>query len=286
MKKVIVTVLLSTFVVGLLSFGADAQRRRRRRRQPAAEAPAQSVAIAPMLGELRWGWSKQTLIRYQTKRIQAAYRPRMHKAPGALEQENLRLERDRAIRRMNQSYVEFRGQTSGHDSGFLRNEFTHDNGEAMVRVRAETSEDYYFFINNRLWKWYRAFDASVYEGVTFEQFAEALQGQFGPARQRSGALYEGGETMQWLEWEDEHTRLRAIDNTTFYGFYCLVLESKETLSNLASLRRNRQQRGQGRHALVDAVTNPDNEVANPDDNTDVADRITGRIRNRQDAPED
>lgn len=288
LKRVLVGVLASTFVVGLLAWSAgdaDAQRRRRRGRQPAEERTPHSDAIAPALGEIQWGWTKRQLLEYFTRKIRAEYQPRINKARDAMTEDRLRHERDQRIRRMRESYVEFRGQTSGYDSGFLRDEFTHNNGEAMIRVRSENADDYYFFINDHLWKWYRAFDASVFEGADWEQFGQALQARFGPARERTGSLVEGGDERTWLEWQDDTTRARAIDNNTFYGFYCLVFEEKATLERLGELRRNRRRRGRNSHALVDAVTGDGDEAANPDANADIVDRITGNIRNRQDAPD-
>ncbi len=286
LKRVLVGVLASTFVVGLLLWSAsDADAQRRRRRQRAEERTPHSAAIAPALGEIQWGWSKRQLLEHFTRKIRAEYQPRINKARDAMTEDRLRHERDQRIRRMRESYIEFRGQTSGYDSGFLRDEFTHNNGEAMIRVRSENADDYYFFIRGRLWKWYRAFDAAVFQGADWQQFGEALQARFGPARERRGTLVEGGDERTWLEWQDDTTRARAIDNNTFYGFYCLVFEEKATLARLGELRRNRRRRGRSSHALVDAVTGDGDEASNPDANPDIVDRITGHIRNRQDAPD-
>ncbi|MEM9074691.1 MAG: hypothetical protein AAGE52_39715 [Myxococcota bacterium] len=289
-KRVVAGVLTSSFVVGvaLWSTGdADAQRRRRRGRQaqPRAEQTPHSEAIAPALGDVEWGWSKRQLLGYFTKKLRAEYQPRINKARDAMTEDRLRHERDQRIRRMRDSYVSFTGQTSGYDSGFLRDEFSHNNSESMVRVRSDNADDYYFFIRGRLWKWYRAFDSSVFQGADWAQFGEALQGRFGPARERTGALVEGGDSRTWLEWQDDATRARAIDNNTFYGFYCLVFEDKGTLSRLGELRTNEQRRGRRSHALVDAVTGDGEEAENPDAHADIVDRITGNIRNRQDAPD-
>ena len=97
----------------------------------------------------------------------------------------------------------------------------------------------------------------------------------------SHAAEDYEEIQQAIE---ETSRLRAIDQTHFYGFFCLVFESKDTLGNLATLRRNVAPPRNTTHALVEAVTNGQGETANPDSNGDIVDRITGHIRNRQDAP--
>ena len=128
--------------------------------------------------------------------------------------------------------MRFNGRTTGWDVSFIRDEFTHGNQEAMLASVDENSQNFYFFIGDRLWKWYKAFNADVFQGKTFAQFAQAVQGRFGSARERSGELVQGGGERHWLEWQDPNTRLRAVDNTRFYGFYCLVFEDKGTLSQL------------------------------------------------------
>ena len=147
------------------------------------------------------------------------------------------------------------------------------------------SQNFYFFIRDRLWKWYRAFNADVFEGQDFNAFRGALQGRFGEGRTQSGALHEGGDTRQWVEWQDDATRLRAVDETQFFGFYCLVFEDRRTLANIATLRANPDSRRRARstNSLIDAVTQPETSEGR---NQDIVDRITGNIRRRTDAEED
>lgn len=277
MSRVLIGVIVSCFVAGTFMVGgdADAQRRRRRRRAQ-QERPVEtphSDAIAPALGEVRWGWTRDQLMEHFTTKIREAYQTRINRAAGAIEEDQLIHERDVKIRQLRRGYVRFDGTTSGYDSGFLRNEFTHNNRESMVRVRTENAEDFYFFIRGRLWKWYRAFDASVFSGADFEQFSQALQGRFGEGRTRRERT--NGHTEQWVEWQDTDSRLRAVDQTRFYGFYCLVFESKTVLSQLDQLRTNEDNRNQRRtHSIVDAVTSGNDTGAGR--NSDIVDRITGR----------
>ncbi len=287
MKRVLAVVSVSIFVVTAFTVVADAQRRRRRApRQQQQPTTPMSPGLSDALDPIEWGWSPRKLVTHFRRQIREEYRDRIAKAPGAIEEDRLGHERDVKMRRLRESYVRFDGTTTGHDSGFLRDEFTHGNGEAMVRVRNANSDDYYFFINNKLWKWYRAFGSHVFQGADFEQFGSALQGRFGEARLvENQTLQEGGRELTWLEWQDEQTRARAIDNNSFYGFYCLVFESKSAVEQLPNLRRNTQARGRRGHALVEAVTSGE-EGASSDGHQDVVDRITGNIRRRVDAPED
>jgi len=280
MKRVVIGVLFSTFVVGLLTYGTEAQRRRR---QPRQQVAPQSEGIAEALGELRWGTTNREVYNHFVGKIREAYRERLSKARDAMHEDNLRRQMNDEIQRIRRSYVRFNGQTTGWDVSFLRDEFTHGNHESMLVVRDSNSQNFYFFINDRLWKWYKAFDAEVFAGQTFAQFAGALHGRFGRALEREGRLTERGQEKRWLEWQDSASRLRAIDENRFYGFYCLVFEDKGTVARLAELRTNNMRRNTGSHALVDAVTQDTDAQL---ENQDVVDRITGNIRRRTQAPEE
>ena len=290
MKKAVAIALAASVFVLAFADNADAQRRRAprggRRGRPAAapqEAPV-SEAISPAMGALHWGMTKaEVLTQFQTQ-IRERYRPQLAKAAGAIEEDRLRAEMGDELRRLRESEVCFRGEHTGWDASFIRDEFTHNNNECLLVNNDGNSQNFYFFINSKLWKWYKAFNAEVFQGQNFAQFSTALQARYGRSRQGTGELVPGRGSRQWLEWQDATTRLRAIDQTHFYGFFCLVFEEKETVANLATLRRNAPPARDGRHALVDAVTSGEGETANPDANPDIVDRITGNIRNRQDAP--
>jgi len=290
-------------VVSAVSLDAEAQRGRRGRAgsrsgRGSATAPAEapdSAAIAPALDEvgIHWGTNPHDTFEHFSGQISEAFRPRIAKATGAIEEDRLRAERDEDIRRIRTSYIRFRGQASGWDTSFLRDEFTSGNNESMMVVREDEthSTSHYFFINDHLWKRYQAYDASAFgAGVTFDQFAEAIQRRFGPGVARSGSLVEGRPPTRWIEWQDATTRLRAVDQTRFYGFFCLVFEERATLAQLPTLRTHTITREAGGHALVDSILRDDSEGSSAggtgggDAHADIADRLSGRTRHRTDAP--
>jgi hypothetical protein len=286
MKRMLIGALL-----GLLAFGASVdlahagpkKKGPKKAQQQQQEAP-QSAEIGNAMGDLKWGASRDEVLGKFVAQIQEKYRPQLAKATGAIEEDRIRAKMREEIARLKDSVVDFNGRKTGWDVSFLKGEFTHHNAESLFVVKDETSQNYYFFIQGRLWKWYKAFNADVFKGKSFDQFAEAIQGRYGRARATEGEVMPGAGKQRWLEWQNAGTRLRAVDNNQFYGFYCLVFESKDTLARLAELRTH-QGRDQGdSNALVDSVTGGDDEEA--DANQDIVDRITGKIRRRQDAPED
>ena len=237
-------------------------------------------ALEQSMGEIQWGWSPKQVYRHLKKNIELSYEEPISKTTDAIEEDRLRHKMAQESNQIRDSYFEFDGTPSAYDSGYLKGEFTHKNGESLLRVRTKTTQDYFFFINERLWKRYRAFDASVFEGATFDQFGKALQQRYGKAKKKSGSLTPGGESAQWYEWKEPHVLARAVDNNEFYGFYCIILEDPKTVARLAQLRKNEPVQTEASGTLVDMVA----DESNDDQNADIADRITGEIR-RHDTPD-
>jgi hypothetical protein len=233
-----------------------------------------SAEISKSMGDLTWGMTKEELQKKLIDRVKEHYRPLVAKTHDAVEEDRLRQAATDEMKRIKDSFVEFRGTATGWDVSFLRGEFTHGNGESMLVMRDANSQNFYFFMGGKLWKWYKAFDAEVFPAGDFSTFAGSVQKRFGPAKDAQGELSPGSGKRHWLEWQDDKSRLRAVDQTDFYGFYCLVFEEKATVANLASLRKNAHDVATKHEALVDAVTAPGS--ANADNSSDVVDRITGK----------
>lgn len=276
-------VLLAIAVCAVGANGVEAQKKNKKAAKKAAEAPA-SAEIAKSMADVHWGMSKSDVDKVFVEKIKAKYKPLIAKTKDAVEEDRLRQVAKQELARLREGYVEFDGKSTGWDVSFLKGEFTHNNDESMLVVRDDNSQNFYFFIGGKLWKWYKAFDASVFPANNFATFAGAVEKRFGNAKQAKGELRSGAGERQWLEWQDKETRLRAVDETDFYGFYCLVFESKDTLGNLARLRTHEDEHGDKKHALVEAVTTDDTSAEDADDSANIVDRLTGKIRRREDAP--
>jgi hypothetical protein len=278
------------FVLGLLlvplfiqlgASAAIAAPKKRAGKAPAEKVPV-SAEISKSMGDMAWGMGKEEIQKKLIEKVKEHYRPLVAKARDAVAEDYLRQQANEEIKRIRDSYVEFRGTSTGWDVSFLRGEFTHGNDESMIVLHDNNSQNFYFFMGGKLWKWYKAFDAEVFPAGNFSSFSGAVTRRFGEAKDAHGELSPGSGDRHWLEWQDDKTRLRAVDQTDFYGFYCLVFEEKATVANLARLRTNTREVAGGKHALVEAVTATPS--ADPDSSPDIADRITGKIRARQDAP--
>jgi hypothetical protein len=277
MKRMVIGALVSALAFSASLEAAHAAPKKKAKPVAQKEAP-QSAEIDKAMGDLEWGMSRDDVMKKFVDGIKEKYRPLIAKATGAIEEDKLRAKARDEIGRIKTSLVEFNGTKTGWDVSFLKGEFTHHNNESMFVVNDANSQNYYFFINGKFWKWYKAFSAEVFQGKSFDQFAQALQGRYG-----EGSVKGEGKS-RWLEWQDAGTALRAVDNNQFYGFYCMVFEHKDTVRRLDNLRTAKAESGRSTNALVESVTS-DEGASEGDYNQDIIDRITGKVRRRQDAPE-
>lgn len=275
-----VCVAISTVLLAV-AFSATSAAADKKKKKPASatQAPA-SAQIAESMGDLRWGMSKDELERKFKAAVKAKYQPLIAKTKNAVEEDQLREQERDELAAISKSYVEFDGRTTGWDVSFLKGEFAHKTNESMLVVRDSNSQNFYFFIDGKFWKWYKAFDAAVFPADDFAAFQQAVERRFGASKAVRAELRPGEGERQWLEWQDPKTRLRAIDLTDFYGFYCLVFEQKATVDQLARLREGAdvESAAAKKHTLVESVT-ADHD-GHSDGDADIADRISGRTRAR------
>ncbi len=270
---------LVSFTVSLFAIGGLTQPRRpppRGRRPPVAVAPdaaPMSPRIAQELGQLRWGLSRAQVIDYYRTLIRANYQPRM-KNLGALEQHRIIEQREGEIRRVERSVVEFDGAPARRlwDTSFISEEYTHNNNESMlVYEDARGNREFFFFINDRLWKRLQARNTAGAH-IDMDDFSSQLEAIFGPGRR----VMEGMR-LRTVEWRDEATHLHVIDNTTFFSVFCLVYEEIATQLQLPTLRRNVPTKTARQQATADRAQ-PEVGNVTGDHNSDIVDRITGKIR--------
>jgi hypothetical protein len=263
------------------AFAAPAKKAAKKKSKKGAEEKVPTSAeIAKSMEDYKWGMSKDDVQKKLIDAVKEKYRPLVAKTKDAVEEDRLRTAAADEMKRIRDSYVEFKGTSTGWDVSFLKGEFTHGNNESMIVQRDKNSQNFYFFINGKLWKWYKAFDAEVFKAGDFTAFADAVQRRFGPAKEASGELAPGAGSRHWLEWQDESTRLRAVDQSDFYGFYCLVFEDRATVNNLGKLRAHTREVASKQNSVIDAVTAP--VERDPDAQPDVVDRITGKSRGSRD----
>lgn len=211
-----------------------------------ADADAQ---VARALGELRWGMSSKELLAVFKARVRAQYDQQSRLERDIMRQDALYQKAKARYEQIKDGLVRFDEKKNGWDVSPIATEFRRGSQESMLVVRTAESHDYYFFINDRLWKWYRELEPSSV-GAGFDGVAEMMRGQLGAVAQQHLSRSEDAPSMPGLAWDTTTTRVTLIQRGTTA---CLIFESQRTLAELPTLRRNAIARVARKHSVIEDI---------------------------------
>jgi hypothetical protein len=211
---------------------------------------AADAEVAKALGELRWGMSSKELLAVFKARLRAEYEQQCKRERDIVRQDELYQKAKARYEQIKDSFVRFDDKKNGWDVSPIAAEFRRGSQESMLVVRSAESHDYYFLINDRLWKWYREIEPSSAGAAGFDGIAEMMRGQLGEVAQGMVSRGEGEPALTGLTWDATTTRVTLIQRG---GSSCLIFESQQTLAALPALRRNAVARATKRHSIIDDV---------------------------------
>lgn len=236
-----------------------------------------AARVEEMMGEISWGMSPKQIVTILSKRIRETSLSLIKKTKGVIEQDRIMQKAQNEIQKLRQSYIKFNGKITGWDLSPIGPEFRHNSGESMLVNQENTSRDYYFFINGRLWKWYKEFKSEAFGNQPFEIIGEAMQRRFGQATPMNGDDY----SRPWLEWSNRKTRTRMLNNG---GAIALVFSSEKAERHLAVLRKNALPRKKKRNTALDDIIIETDEFGFPIKAQDPNDRIAEKIVKQRHTP--
>lgn len=206
-------------------------------RGKSAAAPAADAkrAIAEALGEVRWGMSKGDLLKLLKARIRAEFDQRIKVERDIMRQDALYEAAKEQYRRISENFIEFEVGKSGWDVSPIGPEFTRGNREAMLIVTTKTSRELYFFIQGKLWKWYRELSPDAVNAGDPDEALAVLKKRFGPGKPQKERQNDSQVAYPGSTWTDGSTRVTAMlrGNDT-----CLILEDLRTIEQLTVLRHH------------------------------------------------
>ncbi|MDD9943988.1 MAG: hypothetical protein OXU20_23295 [Myxococcales bacterium] len=239
------------------------------------QASAAGSKIAKAMGDLRWGMSEGEVINFVQRQLDKKYKSLIRAQKDMRRETDLREELREKKFAVRKSLVEFNGGKSNWDVSNVAGEYTHGNSESMLVAKDRDSSTYYFFIEGRLWKWIKTYDSEVFGGKNFKKFQKLVGKKFGRGRVKSGKRNDERGKQRWVEYMDRNSRMRAVDDTDFYGKYALVFEDKGTVRDLATLRANTIKR---KKKVNRAVAGLSRDFKESDSEGGVVDKITGKDR--------
>lgn len=215
----------------------------------AMPAVGNAQAIGKAMGNLRWGMSDTDVVRVTKTRMADQYAEKIKKAKGSAKAS---LERELASKQkaINGKVVEFTGKSSRWDKTPIAGEYGYGTGESMLAIDDGESENYYFFLDGRLWKWVKLYPTSQFGGKSFGKFSSAIQKKFGKGYKKETELNGSSQKYTFLEYLDRNSRLRAIDRSSDANKYSLVFEEMATVRQIAQLRPT-QKKAPARLATAD-----------------------------------
>jgi hypothetical protein len=189
-------------------------------------------AIKQSLGSVQWGMSKADLVKQLKAQIRSDFEQRIKVERDIMRQDAIYQEAKERAQRLGENYVAFEGAKSGWDVSPIATEFTRNNREGMLVVTGKGSRDMYFFIQGKLWKWYREIDR---DGVEAMSLAEAMKRRLGPGKPQKERRDDANEPFAGTTWSDDTTRVTTLRRG---AETCVIFEDMHTLENLEKLRFN------------------------------------------------
>jgi hypothetical protein len=254
-------------------------------KKKAAAAPAKAAPLAStdevtkIKGDFKWGMTPQEVLAKTVERVEASYEDRLKKTINdPTKQDRVRKEMLAETEQVKKnSLVKFDGQKTGYDVSIIDQEFSHGAHESMLVGKDANASRYFFFVDDRLYKMYIAFDKDMLAGKDFRQFGQMMQARFGKAREvfvdeksKAGVAHK----LDHYEWATKGGDvLKLVDRSGFYDVYCLVIADGAQAARQAEVHRA-QARLEKSDSLVEAVTSA--KPSGRDSNDNVVDRIAGK----------
>lgn len=252
--------------------------------QAAAPAAAKSAApsarsLEELGGIFKFGQTIQESYEVLEKELRERLFEEAGKPKDPLRQDRVREDTKRELERIKATQADFRGQATPWNVSIIDKEFGHNNEETLIVLQEKGQQRYLFFYQGRLYKQFVAFDADMFAGKTFAQFADIVQGRYGAAMPRHGTNRNGQKVLAYLEWPAAgNLRLRAIDQAEFYHTYCLALDDVRIAQLVDPKHTAKKGEDTGGNDLIETVKERGQHASAQDENVDVVDKITGRKR--------
>ena len=285
----VVAALLAVLLIGIGS--ADAVTKKKKKKAPPkakatatakmkAAPKANAQAVSALMGPFKFGMTYEEVMGVLAKQIDEKYHAKVKETRDINQQDKYRRTAMKEKAEIKKTFVKFEGRKTGWDVSIVDKEIGHKNDEAMIvywENDPDTKKDqrrFFFFVDQKLWKMFIAFNTDVFQGKTFADFQGTMETRYGKAAD------EMRDDVRFLAWRSPGYYLRAIDLTQFYGNFCIAISDDSVESFIHTRREERNPKEVKTSVIVDAVTEGGNkkDESKPsleDPNSDVVDRMTG-----------
>ncbi|HWE27092.1 MAG TPA: hypothetical protein VHB97_03775 [Polyangia bacterium] len=242
---------------------------------------ADARAVGELAGKFKWGMAPEDAQKVISDGIHAKYVEMIKKEQDIYKQDQLRKDEIDEVQKVKDSYVKFDGITPGTKewgTSIIQSEFAPRNDESMMTLWEKDQRRFLFFWHDKLYKQFIAFNAEhpVFAGKSFDDFAKLIQNRYGAAEMKFTQMKTKSDMkLDHLEWPASGDyQLYAIDQSEFYGNFCLVLFQPSVAKQVEQARTEHNTKPTHGNALIDAVTQQ--PKVSGDANESIVDQITGK----------
>lgn len=188
------------------------------------------------LGGPRWKWTSQELMGHIERRLWDDYKSAKKALPGPLEIDRLRERTLKLVVDMKAHFVRFEKGSQDYRVSIVDQDFKRGTDEAMLPWNTPEGQQYWFFVQDQLWKLVLAYNADQVQGQAVKDFAKTLRGAFGKPVDLVFDDEGGGEDLVAVKWADEDTQVELRDRRDPYGTFTLSLTCRSIEGRIAELR--------------------------------------------------
>lgn len=239
----------------------------------AAEEAAAQEGMESVLQGLRWGAKKEEVLRYYKDQKQEEFRAAAKEVRDPIQKEKLR--RQKLLdeyKEIEDSWTPLKGPgRTGYEVSVVSGEFQKDSGEALLRVKDERAQKFYFFVNERLWKMAIVYNADYLSGIGFEAFVEQVVRKYGDSDESE---YDSDGYLARAMWRDPKSELRIEDKSSFFGTFVMVFSDLETLQQRRDAGAVYGGGGEERDRSADLASIKEDDGFAADSN--IVDRLVGQ----------
>ena len=213
--------------VSLLSAPAFARSKKKKADKP---------ELSDVLGDIKWGDSKDEVL----KKMKSSMMKKIKQKKGSRDMVALQRKRKAVMNRhkvAEKSYKALSGDT-GYEVSIIADEFSTNNGEAMLQIKDKVAKRFFFFIDGRLYKLVVAYNSSYLKQTGFKSFVASSAEKYGRPAKAEYSEINGKDRLSLVRWVDRETQLDVKNKKELFATYTMSFADRQVLKRFRKSKRN------------------------------------------------
>ncbi len=240
------------------------------------KASEKSDTLAEVLGDIKWGDSKETVLEKLEDQMMDAARkdPKLKRDRILLQKEMQRIKSKNA--KAKKTYTRLQGTNTGYEVSVIADEFSTNNGESFLKVKDKVAQRFYFFIDGKFYKLVVAYNRSYLKSTDFEKFVGGSVKKYGRPATAEYETIGGEEELALVEWQTPGTKLAVKNKKEFFGTFTMSFADRQTIKRLSAQKKRFGGNDKDEEELSSEVAalTQSNSI---DANSNVVDSIVGDV---------